>query len=565
MRIVIELKRDAYARVVLNNLYKQTPVQSNFGANMLALVGGEPHLLTVKEFLRVFLEFRVVTITRRTQYELRKAQDRDHLLQGLLIALGNLDAVIRLIRAAADTATAKAELVEGFGLSEVQADAILQMQLRRLTALEADKINAEHDELQLTIADLQDILARKERIDAIIEEELGQIKTLYATPRRTEIVLDDGEIYDRDLIANEQAIILLTEQGYIKRMPANTFGTQSRATRGKAAAKIKEDDGVEHFLSCCDHDQILFFSDRGVVYGVNAYQIPVVSRTARGVPIIQMLPIPKDEKITSILAVSEFTDDTYLIMLTKKGSIKKTALSAFSNIRSNGLIAISLADGDQLRWVRLAKAEDSIIIGSRKGMTIHFRADAEQLRPLGRATKGVKSMKMRSGDELISMDILPSQVVANIASAEDEPEDETSDLVETEEIGSETNDLVETEEVGTETTPGPWVLAITTGGFGKRVPVTQFRLQRRAGMGVKAIRFKSPSDQLAAIHVVNAEDELMLVTNRGIIIRQTVDAISTQSRTATGVRVQRLDADDAIAAVALVPPLAEGEEEGEVE
>jgi DNA gyrase subunit A len=252
-------------------------------------------------------------------------------------------------------------------------------------------------------------------------------------------------------------------------------------------------------------------------------------------------------------------------MLTKGGSIKKTALSAFSHIRSNGLIAISLADGDQLRWVRLAKAEDSIIIGSRKGMTIHFRADAEQLRPLGRATKGVKSMKMRSGDELISMDILPSQVVANIASAEDEPEDETSDLVETEEIGSETNDLVETEEVGTETTSGPWVLAITTGGFGKRVPVTQFRLQRRAGMGVKAIRFKSPSDQLAAIHVVNESDELMLVTNRGIIIRQTVDAISTQSRTATGVRVQRLDADDAIAAVALVPPLAEGEEEGDAE
>jgi DNA gyrase subunit A len=302
-----------------------------------------------------------------------------------------------------------------------------------------------------------------------------------------------------------------------------------------------------------------------VVYGINAYQIPVVSRTARGVPIIQMLPIPKDEKITSILAVSEFTDDTYLIMLTKKGSIKKTALSAFSHIRSNGLIAISLADGDQLRWVRLAKAEDSIIIGSRKGMTIHFRADSEQLRPLGRATKGVKSMKMRSGDELISMDILPSQVVANIASAEDEPEEETSDLLETEEIGEETAISVETEEVGTETTPGPWVLAITTGGFGKRVPVTQFRLQRRAGMGVKAIRFKSPSDQLAAIHVVNAEDELMLVTNRGIIIRQTVDAISTQSRTATGVRVQRLDADDAIAAVALVPPLAEGEEEEEVE
>ncbi|MEB3310857.1 MAG: DNA topoisomerase (ATP-hydrolyzing) subunit A [Snowella sp.] len=543
MRVVIELKRDAYPRVVLNNLYKQTPLQSNFGANMLALVNGEPRLLTLKDFLQVFLEFRITTITRRTQYELRKAEERDHLLQGLLIALQNLDAVIQLIRGAADTATAKSELVQNFGLSEVQADAILQMQLRRLTALEAEKIRAEHEDLEIKIADLQDILARKERIDTIIEEELTQVKNLYATPRRTEIILDEGEIVDRDLIANEQAVILLTEQGYIKRMPANTFGTQSRGTRGKGAAKIKEDDGVEHFLGCCDHDQILFFSDRGVVYGINAYQIPVASRTARGIPIVQMLPIPKDEKITSIISVSELSEDTFLIMLTKQGCIKKTALSAFSNIRSNGLIAISLSEGDQLRWVRLAKAEDSVIIGSRKGMAIHFRADSEQLRPLGRATKGVKAMKMRSGDEIISMDILPSQVVANIASAEDEPEEENLDLA------SETEELVE------ETPQGPWVLAITTGGFGKRVPVTQFRLQRRAGMGVKAIRFKSPTDQLAAIHVVNAEDQLMLVTNRGIIIRQTVDAISTQSRTATGVRVQRLDEDDAIAAVALVPPL----------
>ncbi len=551
MRVVIELKRDAYPRVVLNNLYKQTPLQSNFGANMLALVDGEPRLLTLKDFLQVFLEFRVTTITRRTQYELRKAEERDHLLQGLLIALENLDAVIRLIRAAADTATAKGELVQDFGLSEVQADAILQMQLRRLTALEAEKIHAEHDDLQIKIADLHDILARKERIDSIIEEELTQVKNLHATPRRTQIILDEGEIVDRDLIANEQAIILLTEQGYIKRMPANTFGTQSRGTRGKGAAKIKEDDGVEHFLGCCDHDQILFFSDRGVVYGINAYQIPVASRTARGIPIVQMLPIPKDEKITSIIAVSELSEDTYLIMLTKQGCIKKTALAAFSNIRSNGLIAISLGGGDQLRWVRLAKEEDSVIIGSRKGMAIHFRADSEQLRPLGRATKGVKAMKMRSGDEIISMDILPGQVVANIASAEDEPEEENLDLT------AETEELVE------ETPQGPWVLAITTGGFGKRVPVTQFRLQRRAGMGVKAIRFKSTTDQLAAIHVVNAEDELMLVTNRGIIIRQTVIAISTQSRTATGVRVQRLDEDDAIAAVALVPPLAEGEGDSE--
>ena len=552
MRIVIELKRDAYPRVVLNNLYKQTPLQANFGANMLALVNGEPQLLTLKDFLKVFIEFRVETITRRTRYELRKAEERDHLLQGLLIALGNLDAVIRLIRGAADTTTAKTVLVEEFGLSEVQSDAILQMQLRRLTALEAEKIQAEHEELQAKIADLNDILARQERIDAIIIEELTQIKSLHASPRRTEIVQDDGEIVDRDLIANEQAIILLTEQGYIKRMPANTFGTQNRATRGKAAAKIKEDDGVEHFISCCDHDHILFFSDRGVVYSINAYQIPVASRTARGIPIVQMLPIPKDEKITSLAAVSEFSEDSYFIMLTRQGFIKKTALSAFSNIRANGLIAISLTEGDQLRWVRLAKEEDSIILGSRNGMAIHFRADGEQLRAIGRAAKGVKSMKLRSGDELISMDILPSQIVANIASDEDAPEEEML----------ESGDALESEEL-TEEAQGPWLLAITSGGFGKRVPVTQFRLQRRAGMGVKAIRFKSQGDRLVSLQVVNQEDELMLVTNRGIIIRQAADAISPQSRMATGVRVQRLDDDDAIAAVALVPPLAEGEGEEE--
>ncbi|MEA5534555.1 DNA topoisomerase (ATP-hydrolyzing) subunit A [Crocosphaera sp. XPORK-15E] len=554
MRVVIELKRDAYPRVVLNNIYKQTPVQSNFGANMLALVNSEPQLLTLREFLTVFLEFRVETITRRTQYELRKAEERDHLLQGLLIALENLDAVIRLIRGAADTATAKEQLIEQFGLSVVQADAILQMQLRRLTALEAEKIHAEHEELQVKIADLQDILAKRERIEAIIEEELDQIKSIHATPRRTQIVQDDGEIVDTDLIANEQAIILVTQQGYIKRMPVSTFAAQQRATRGKAAAKIKEDDVVEHFLSCCDHDHVLFFSDRGVVYNVSAYHIQAASRTARGIPIVQMLPISKDEKITSIVAVSEFSENVFLVMLTRNGYIKKTALSAFSSIRTNGLIAISLAEGDQLRWVRLAREEDSVILGSRQGMAIHFYADNQQLRPLGRATRGVKSMKLKKGDELISMDILPSQVIASIGSAE---EDEDEDILE-----NETEELIEEG-----TTTGPWILAITNGGYGKRVPVSKFRLQRRAGMGVRAIKFKSPEDRLASLHVVNEGDELMIVSNRGIIIRQAVNAISLQSRTATGVRVQRLDEDDAIAAVALVPPAEEGEEgiEGEVD
>ncbi|MEP6519190.1 DNA gyrase subunit A [Microcoleus vaginatus] len=586
MRIVIELKRDAYPRVVLNNLYKQTPLQANFGANMLALVNGEPQLLTLSQFLNVFLDFRIETITRRTQFELRKAEERDHLLQGLLIALDNLDAIIHLIRAAADSAAAKQELMDNYGLSEQQSDAILQMQLRRLTALEAQKIQQEHEELRAKIADLEDILARRERILEIAEFEAVEIQTKIATPRRSVIEHAEGEIDERDLIANEQAIILITEQGYIKRMPVSTFEAQSRATRGKAGAKMKEDDGVEHFLSCCDHDSVLFFSDRGVVYSVKAYQIPICSRTARGTPVVQLLPIPIEEKITSMVSVTEFTSEEYLVMLTRGGYIKKTALSAFGNIRTNGLIAISLEEGDQLRWVQRAKVGDSIIIGTRQGMAIHFRTNHEQLRPVGRATRGVKSMKLRSGDELISMDILPSSIVAEIPELETEDSElevaeiaqlETGDSefegaeiaeLETEESEVEDEELElqaegiegeEVEEISAVSSEVPSVLVITTNGYGKRVPVSQFRLQRRAGKGLTATKFKSKKgkDQVAALRIVNEDDELMIITNRGIIIRQAVSAISTQSRTATGVRVQRLDEDDSIVAVALVPPAGE--------
>jgi DNA gyrase subunit A len=447
-----------------------------------------------------------------------------------------LDAIIDLIRNAADGPTAKQELMESYELSEEQAEAILQMQLRRLTALEAEKIQQEHEELQVRIADLRDILARRERVLQIIETEAVELRSTHSTPRRTIIEQLEGELEDADLIANEQAIILLTEQGYIKRMPVSAFVAQNRATRGKAGTRIKEDDGVEHFLTCKDHDSIMFFSDRGVTYCLKAYQIPVGSRTSRGVPIVQMLPIPREEKITSIVPVTEFTDEEYLVMLTQKGYIKKTELSAFSNIRANGLIAISLEEGDQLRWVRRTRSQDSIIIGTRQGMAIHFRADHEQLRPLGRPTRGVRSMSLRDGDELISMDILPSQVADMVANA-----------------AAETDTEIEELELESSTSQGPWVLVITTGGLGKRVPVSQFRLQNRAGMGVRAMKFRRAEDRLAALRVVNEADEMMIVTSRGIIIRQVVNAISCQSRAATGVRVQRLDEDDAIVAVALVP------------
>lgn len=562
MRVVIELKRDAYPRVVLNNLYKLTPLQANFGANMLALVNGEPILLTLKRFLEVFLDFRIEAITRRTQYELRKAEERDHILQGLLIAQSHLDEIIALIRHAADAPTAKGELISNYGLSEAQADAILQMQLRRLTALEADKIRLEHDQLQLQITDLQDILARRERILEIIETEVKQLREKHATPRRTVITLKEGELDDIDLIANEKVIILLTQQGYIKRMPVNTFEAQSRATRGKAAAKVKDDDNIEHFLTCCDHDSVLFFSERGVVYCMRAYQLPLGSRTSRGTPIVQMLPIPREEKITSIVPVSEFSQDEYLVMLTKGGYIKKTALAAFSSIRANGLIAISLEEGDELRWVRRARAEDSVIIGSRMGMAIHFRCTHSQLRPLGRATRGVKAMKLRKGgDELVGMDILPADILNKMTPPEAGGETEAveaetveAEAVEAEVVETEDTDNAETE-VQDESNSGLWVLVITTGGYGKRVPVGQFRLQNRAGQGLMATKFKNlkTQDSLASLHIVSEDNEILMVTNRGIIIRQAVNAISIQSRSATGVRVQRLDQEDFLNGVAIVP------------
>ncbi|NET48612.1 MAG: DNA gyrase subunit A [Merismopedia sp. SIO2A8] len=576
MRIVIELKRDAYAQVVLNNLYKQTPMQSNFGVNMLSLVNGEPQLLGIKQMLEVFIDFRIETITRRTQYQLRKAEERDHILQGQLIALGNLDAVITIIRGSADTPTAKQELIQQFELSEIQADNILQMQLRKLTALESEKIEKEHEELQIRITDLNDILARRERVLEIIETEAQQIKDTYATPRLTSIEQSLGDLDDIDLIANEQVVVMLTEQGYIKRMPVSTFQAQNRATRGKAGTRMKEDDVVDHFLGCCDHDSVLFFSERGVVYSLRVYQIPTGSRTSRGTPIVQMLPIPQDEKITSIVPVSEFTDDEYLVMLTRGGYVKKTQISAFSNIRANGLIAISLNDGDELRWVRRARSDDSIIVGSRAGMAIHFRADDEQLRPLGRATRGVKAMSLKGNDELVGMDILPGQLVEDLVSNASDEGDDTSDdnalaidlategddasVNESNDDNGDSGEVSEAESEADSKNDGPWVLVITTAGLGKRVPVSQFRLQRRAGLGLRAIKFRKKGDQMASLRIVAHNDELMLVTNRGIIMRQIIDSISCQSRSATGVQVQRLDDDDAIAAVALVPNTDDSEE-----
>jgi DNA gyrase subunit A len=539
MRIVIELRRDAYPQVVLNNLFKLTPLQSNFNAYMLALVGNEPVLLTLRKMLQVFLDFRVETIERRTRYLLRKAEERDHILLGLLIALDNLDAIIALIRAAADTASAREQLMSQFGLSEAQSDAILQMQLRRLTALEADKIRLEHEDLLAKITDYKDILARRERVFALISEELQAIRTKYHSPRRTQILDLEGGLEDIDLIANERSVVLLTETGYLKRMPVSEFEATSRGTRGKAGTRSQGEEAVKLFISCNDHDAMLLFSDRGVVYSLPAYRVPICSRTAKGTPIVQLLPIPREEAITSVLAVSTFGADEQLVMLTSKGYIKRTTLSAFANIRVNGLIAISLEEGDALRWVRLALPGDSVLIGSRNGMTIHFRLSDEELRPLGRTARGVRSMNLRGGDRLVSMDVLPAELADRVAEGADEEDGESEEVISAE---------------------GPWVLVASASGLGKRVPVQQFRLQKRAGMGLRAMRFRREGDVLIGLKVLGSGEELLLVSEKGVIVRMQADAVPQQSRAATGVRLQRLDAGDHLAEVVLVPPAPPGVE-----
>ncbi len=534
MRIVIELKRDAYPQVVLNNLFKLTPLQNNFSANILALVKGEPTTLSLRKMLDVFLEFRVETIRRRTGFLLKKAEERDHIVKGLLLALAAMDEIINLIRSAKDTVSAREKLQTDHKLSATQAEAILQMQLRRLTALEADKIKGEHDELTRKINFFQQILNSKERIFEIILEELNKIDERFSSPRKTEILDLGGGLDDIDLIANDRSVVLLTETGYLKRMPVNEFESTSRGSRGKAGTKTQEDDEVKLFISCNDHDTLLLFSDRGVSYALPAYRVPMSSRTAKGTPSVQLLPIPREEKITSLVAVDSFNNDCYLLMLTKAGFIKRTSLSAFSKIRSNGLIAINLEDGDALTWVRLSKEGDSVLIGSRTGMAIHFRLDINELRPLGRTARGVKSMNLRKGDNLVSMDVLTSDLVDQLAKSEDLTKESDENL---EEDSSE----------------GPWVLIASAFGLGKRVPVTQFRLQKRAGMGLRAIKFRIKDDVLVCLKVLGEGEELLFVTEKGVIVRTNADKISQQSRAATGVKLQRLDEGDHLSEVVLVP------------
>jgi DNA gyrase subunit A len=447
-----------------------------------------------------------------------------------------MDNIINLIRSAKDTNSAREQLQNDHELSVIQADAILQMQLRRLTALEADKIKAEHDELTKKITDYKNILNDKERINEIILEELSKIDERFSSPRKTEILNLGGGLDDIDLIANERSVVLLTTAGYLKRMPVSEFESTSRGSRGKAGTKNQEDDEVKLFISCNDHDTLLLFSDRGVAYALPAYRVPMSSRTAKGTPSVQLLPIPREEQITSLVSVDSFDNECYLLMLTKAGFIKRTPLSAFSKVRSNGLIAINLEEGDALTWVRLSTEGDSVLIGSSRGMTIHFRLDIHELRPLGRTARGVKSMNLKEGDELVSMDVLSCIMVDQLANLEEE------------DIENENEEDLESKPL-----KGPWVLVASAFGLGKRVPVTKFRLQKRAGMGLRAIKFRIKDDSLVGLKVLGEGEELLLVTERGVIVRTNADKISQQSRAATGVKLQRLDDGDHLSEVVLVP------------
>lgn len=504
MRIVIELKRDAKPEVVKNNLYKYTQMQTSFGVNMLALVGKQPRLMNLYEVLNEFVEHRVEVITRRTQFDLKKAKARAHILEGLIIALSNLEAVIELIKKSESTEVARKGLMATFGLTLEQANAILEMQLRRLTGLEQEKINAEHQHLKTKIAEFEAILADRKKVLEITKKELLEDKEKYGDDRRTKIIPHQDEISIEDLTPNIPMAVFITTQGYLKRIPLDTFERQNRATRGKGGIKTKDDDDVEQFFTAMMHDKVLFFSTKGVVYSLNVYDFPEGGRTAKGLPIINVLPLEQDEKITAVVPVSAFKADKNLLMLTKKGFIKRISLDNFSNIRKSGIIAIGLNDDDRLGWVKQAENIDEVIIGTSHGMAIRF--PVSDLRPLGRSARGVTSMKLRQGDEIVGCDIIPRDYEADL-------------------------------------------LVVTTDGFGKRSLISEFRPQNRGGIGLIATKFKKPTSKLTTLTIVCESDEIMLVTANGIVNRQKVSYISRQSRAATGIKILNMDSEDFVAGV----------------
>ncbi|QGM31895.1 DNA gyrase subunit A [Bacillus sp. N3536] len=514
MRIVIEVRKDANSHVLLNNLYKQTALQSSFGINMLALVDNQPKVLNIKEMLYYYLEHQKVVIRRRTQFELNKAEDRAHILEGLRIALDHIDEIIKLIRSSQTGEEAKRGLTEQFNLSERQAQAILDMRLQRLTGLERDKIEEEYKTLVELIEELKFILANEYRVIEIIREEITEIRDRYSDDRRTEIVAGGVEVFeDEDLIPVENSVLTLTNKGYIKRLPANTYKSQKRGGRGVQGMGTNENDFVEHLLNTSTHDTILFFTNKGKVYRARGFEIPEYGRTAKGLPLINLLGIEKDEHVTAMIPMATFEEDSYFIFTTKHGVTKRTPVSGFAHIRANGLIAISLRDEDELIAVRLTDGKKQIIIGTRQGKLVRF--EETDIRSMGRTAGGVRGIRLKDDDYVVGMEIIE---------------------------------------------PGQEILVVTEKGYGKRTPESEYRLQTRGGMGVKTCQITEKNGPLCAVKAVEGLEDLMLITINGMLIRMDVNDISITGRSTQGVRLMRLSNNELIATVAKVAKEDEEEE-----
>ncbi|EKR0232431.1 DNA gyrase subunit A [Listeria monocytogenes] len=514
MRIVIEVRRDISASVIVNNLFKMTAIQTTFGINMLALVDNHPKVLNLKEILYHYLEHQKVVIRRRTEFELRKAEARAHILEGLRIALDNIDAIIKLIRGSKTSDVAKEGLMTQFNLSDKQAQAILDMRLQRLTGLEREKIEEEYQNLVALINDLKAILADDERILEIIREELEEIKVKYADKRRTEILAGDlVSLEDEDLIPEEEVAITLTKRGYIKRLPLSTYRSQRRGGRGIQGMSTHEDDFVEHLVATSTHDTLLFFTNTGKVYRSKGYEVPEYGRTAKGIPIINLLGIESQEQVNAVINLSEFTDDSYLFFTTKHGVVKRTTLSQFAKIRQSGLRAVELRENDELISVQMTDGSKNMIIATKHGQSIYF--PEENIRVMGRTAAGVRGIRLREDDEVIGMEVL---------------EDDEK------------------------------VLVVTEKGYGKQTPASQYPLRNRGGMGVKTVTITEKNGNLVAMKTVTGEEDLMLMTVSGVLIRFEIDTVSQTGRSAMGVKLIRLDEDEKVATVAKVP-----KEEDEVE
>jgi len=506
MRLIIELKRDAVAKVVLNNLYKHTQLQDNFSCNMIALVDGIPRTLPLDGFVRHWITHQIEVIVRRTRYRLRKAEERAHILLGLLKALDALDAVIALIRASATVDDARTGLMELLDVDEVQATAILDMQLRRLAALERQKIIDEYDELQAKIADYNDILSNEPRQRSIVSDELAEITAKYADERRSIIIPWDGEVTDEDLIAEEDVVVTITRGGYAKRTLANLYRAQRRGGKGVRGAALRGDDVVEHFFVTTTHHYLLFFTNKGRVYRAKAYELPDSGRDARGQHVANLLAFQPEEKIAQVLDVRDYQQSPYLVLATRDGMVKKTRLEEFDSNRSGGVIAINLRDDDELIGAQLVDDGADLLLVSRKGMSVRFTADDDTLRPMGRATSGVIGMRFREGDELLSMDSIMS---------------------------------------------GAYVVTVTDGGYGKKTSVDDWTPKGRGIYGVRAMKLVEERGSLVGAVVAGEADEVYAIASDGVVIRTRVSEIRATGRDTMGVSLMNVGDDNAIVAIAL--------------